>query len=280
MKKYIDSLILFLLSAIFVLIFKYSALVKTSILESLFLWAHSLIPSMFPIFIILDLLLNYGLRDLTYKIFKNNWLVLVFISLISGTPTNAKYIRQFWEEGLISTGTGNFLLLFSYSPNPLFVLAFSPNATVALMILGTIYLTNFFIFLIFKPQFDLRSTPPKKTKRSSFIDCLSISIAKSADILILILGIVVVYGVLNTLIAALDINSILLSSVLELTNALNIISHRGFPLFWAMFACLFGGLSIHTQIKSILEGTDLEYRYFLIGRLAASLPVLVLAMLY
>ena len=247
MKKYIDYLILFLLSIIFIMIFKYSTLVKTSILGSLSLWVKSLIPSMLPIYIVVDLLINYGLLNFSYRLFKNNAFVLLIISLVAGTPTNAKYIKEFVEA--------------------------------ALFILGSIYLTNFFIFLIFKPQFSLKSTPLKTKKKSSFIDCLTASIAKSADILILILGVVAVYGVLNTFIAVYHLDSIFISSLLELTNALSIISNEGFPLMWATFACLFGGLSIHTQIKSILEGTDIEYRHFLIGRLCASLPFLILACL-
>lgn len=279
MKKYIDYLILFLLSIIFVMVFKYSTLVKTSILGSLSLWVKSLIPSMLPIYIVVDLLINYGLLNFSYRLFKNNAFVLLIISLVAGTPTNAKYIKEFVEEGYITSETANFLLMFSYSPNPLFILAFAPSLEAALFILGSIYLTNFFIFLIFKPQFSLKSAPLKTKKKSSFIDCLTASIAKSADILILILGVVAVYGVLNTFIAVYHLDSIFISSLLELTNALSIISNEGFPLMWATFACLFGGLSIHTQIKSILEGTDIEYRYFLIGRLCASIPFLILACL-
>ena len=97
MKKYIDYLILFLLSIIFVMVFKYSTLVKTSILGSLSLWVKSLIPSMLPIYIVVDLLINYGLLNFSYRLFKNNAFVLLIISHVSDTPTNAKYIKEFVE---------------------------------------------------------------------------------------------------------------------------------------------------------------------------------------
>lgn len=280
MKKNIDYVILFFLSIIFIMIFKYSDAVKESILSSLSLWAMSLIPSMLPIYIILDLLINYGLLDFFYRLFKNNAILLVFISLISGTPTNVKYIKEFYEKSYISKDTANFLLLFAYSPNPLFVLAFSPNVRIGILILIIIYLTNFFIFLLFKPQFALGKSILPKRERLSFIDCLSSSIASSTNILILILGVVVVYGILNTLLGVLNLDSLLVCSILEITNGLVHIKDAGFPLFWLAFACLFGGLSIHTQIKSILENTDLSYRYFLIGRLIASIPLLLLALFY
>lgn len=281
MKNLRNYTILLLLGAIFVLIFKYSTPIKSSILSSLSLWATNLVPSMLPIYIILDLALNYGLLETAYKIFKNNAAVLVIISSISGTPTNAKYIKEFYEKKYISKNTANFLLMFSYSPNPLFVLAFSPDKKFAFEILSFIYLTNFLIFCIFKNRFlpfSIEEHIPRR--QSSFIDSLSSSIMSSADILILILGIVIVYGVLNTILAIFEIDSLFLSSLLELTNALAIIKHRGFPLVWAMFACTFGGLSIHTQIKSILENTDLSYRYFLLGRLLASIPLVLFAFIY
>ena len=105
---------------------------------------------MLPIYIVVDLLINYGLLNFSYRLFKNNAFVLLIISLVAGTPTNAKYIKEFVEEGYITSETANFLLTFSYSPNPLFILAFAPSLKAALFILGSIYLTNFFIFLIFK----------------------------------------------------------------------------------------------------------------------------------
>lgn len=280
MKKNINYIILFLLAVVFILIFKYSVLVKTSIISSIELWINSLIPAMLPIYIIIDLLINYGLLEFIQKIFKSSSILLVIIALLAGTPTNAKYIKEFYESGYISKDTGNFLLLFAYSPGPLFILTISPNFQTAASILGPIYLTNAFIFLLFKPKFHLSSIPTKPTKQESFINCLSTSIAKSTNILILILGIVIVYGILTTFLTVFHVDSLFISSILELTNALVSIAKEGFPLPWAAFACLWGGLSIHTQIKSILEGTELSYRYFLTGRLIASIPVLIFACLY
>lgn len=279
MKKIKEYTILFILGVIFIMLFKYSSLIKSSILDSLFLWVTSLIPSMLPIYLILDLLLNYGLMELAYKIFKNNAVLIVIISMISGTPTNAKYLKEFYDEGYICRDTANFLLLFSYSPNPLFVLAMSPDGRWAFFILCSVYLTNLCIFLIFRRRFKMASSKLKPREPLSFINCLSASIAKSASILTLILGVVIVYGILNTILSILNFNSVIISSILELTNALNIIRLKKLSIFWMMFACLFGGLSIHTQIKSILEGTDISYKYFLIGRILASSPFIILALL-
>lgn len=279
MKKYINYIIIFILALSYMMIFKYSFIVKASILASMTLWATTIVPSLFPTYIILDLLLNYGILEIFYKIFKNNLVILVLISFFAGTPSNAKYICEFYKQGYISKSSANFLLMFSYSPNPLFVLAFSKTFANGLIVLLMIYFTNLTIFLLFRPRFNLSSNVIKSRPTLSFIDCLSTSIANSVKILILILGIVVVYGLITTLLNILSIDSIFLSSILELTNAVHIIASRNFSLLWMTFACLFGGLSIHTQVKSILEKSELSYRHFLIGRLLASIPVLAIIFL-
>lgn len=280
MKKIKDYIILIVLLFAFVLTFKYSRVVKASVLASLELFMTSLVPSMLPMYFLIDLFLNFGLLSLLYKIFKNNRPLLLFISLLSGTPANAKYIKEFYEEGHIGTRDANFLLLFSYSPNPLFVLAFSPDFCFFLIVMGYLYLSNFLLYIFYRKRFPRERGPAKEIQKLSFIDCLSCSIAKSLNVLVLILGIVVFYGLINTFLSILGVNSILLYSILELTNALNILRGLGMPIFWVIFSITFGGLSIHTQIKSILEDTPISYRYFLKGRVLASIPILLFALFY
>lgn len=70
-------------------------------------------------------------------------------------------------------------------------------------------------------------------------------------------------------------------SALELTNAMNLIN-TNIPrsyLLWMMLASTFGGLSIHTQIKSILSDTSVSYKYFFLGRLLASIPLFFLTII-
>lgn len=280
MKKIRDYIILIVLLFAFVLTFKYSLVVKASVLSSLELFMTSLVPSMLPMYFLIDLFLNYGMLSLLYKIFKNNRPLLLFISFLSGTPANAKYIKEFYEDGHIGLNEANFLLFFSYSPNPLFVLAFSPDFGFFLTVMSYLYISNLLLYVFYKKRFPREKGQAKEMPRLSFIDCLSCSIAKSLNVLILILGVVVFYGLINTFLSLLGVKSILLYSLLELTNALNILKELGMPIFWVIFSITFGGLSIHTQIKSILEDTNISYRYFLKGRLLASIPILLFALFY
>ncbi len=271
---------MFLLLTCFVMTFKYSSLVKASVLDSMNLFITSIVPSMLPAYFLIDLLINYGLLNAIYKLFKNNTVLLFLISLISGTPTNAKYIKEFYSDGYISLDDANFLLLFSYSPNPLFILAFSPDVQSFFLIVLYLYATNFLIYLFFRRKFKRQKDKPKTHRQQSFIDCLSSSITKSFNVLLMILGVIVFYGLVNSLLDILGISSFFLASALELTNALHLLTAKGASLLWFIFAITFGGLSIHTQIKSILENSNISYRHFLIGRLIASLPILFIALFY
>lgn len=235
---------------------------------------------MLPLYTSLDLLINYGLGNLLFRLFKSNSIILVFISMITGSPGNAKYIKEFYLGGYISLDMANFLLTFAYSPNPLFVLASSPSVLIGFKILGIIYFTNFINFIIFRRIFKNLSSSFREFKRESFSKCLEASIDRSFNVLVLILGIVVVYGILNTILCKFGIESVLLSSILEMTNALKLINTHGYGILWLSFACIFSGLSIHTQIKSILENTDISYKYFLFGRLLASSLILAGILFY
>lgn len=276
MKKFKRQIILFLCLAVFIALFKYSVICKASILGSIEVWVFNLVTSMLPIYIITDLLINYGILNIFYKMFKTNAIFLVFISLIAGTPSNAKYIKEFYNNGFITLDMANFLLLFSYSPNPLFVLGIAQNLKMGLSILAYIYFTNILIFLFFKKKFKTNvGSIEKIVLEKPFSQVLEESIFKSVHILILILGVVIVYGIINTLLKELGVESLFISSLLEMTNAVVIINNNGGNILWLIFACTFAGLSIHTQIKSILEDTEISYKYFILGRVLACIPILI-----
>lgn len=272
MKRY-NNFILIILLIIFTYLFTCNDIIRLSIIDSINLWLYSLIPSMLPMYLIVDLLLNYGLSYHLYTIFKTNKAILLILSLLLGSPANAKYMRDFYESDYIDLDTANYLLTFAYSPNPLFIIGISPSISLAIKTLSIIYLTNIINFIIFRKLNHKELVIEKRFKVLKFTECLETSIYKSFKILLLILGIIIVYGIINTIIPS---NSIFIKSLLEMTNALSLMIMND-STKWFTFACIFGGLSIHTQIKSILEDTPINYKYFLYGRLIASAISIIFA---
>lgn len=265
-----NNLVLFILFIIFFAIFIFNFDVKMSIIDSISIWLTNLVPAMVPMYLITDLLLNYGLSYWSYTIFKNNNVVLVILSLLLGCPSNAKYIKEFYNDDYISEDNANYMLTFAYSPNPLFILSIAPTMSFAIKTIIFIYATNILNMFIFRKLKNKDYVCEKRFPVKTFTEVLETSIFRTFKILILILGIIIVYGIINTFISiVLPYDNLFLKSLLEMTNALSSMMYANNDK-WFIFACTFGGLSIHTQIKSILEDTSIKYKYFLYGRLIAS----------
>jgi len=271
MKKSSNNFILAILLFIFIISFKYSSLIHTAVIDSCILWFKKLMPFMFVMYTLTDLLINYGLSQKLYRFFKNNTSIVFIISMLLGTPANAKYIRDFYKNNYITESEANYLLTYAYSPNPLFIIGIAPSKKWAVLILGFIYFSNIVIALIFRKIKFREEVASSKFEKKSFSECLENSIFKTFRILILVLGIVIVYGVVISLLETiLPYVSNYFKLFLELTNALNFVLHKEKTFKWSLLVVSFSGVSIHTQIKSILEDTPINYKYFLNGRLIAS----------
>jgi len=106
-------------------------------------------------------------------------------------------------------------------------------------------------------------------KKENFGNMLSKSIKNAMNTLLLILGSVTVFILLN---AILNPNNIpLFSGILEISQGLNSLIGINISIkikeLLAIFFISFGGLSIHLQIKGILSDTKISYLTFLKARI-------------
>ena len=278
MKQKKDNIILIAILILFFFLFKNNAQMRSSIISSCELWFSSLVPSILSMFIVVDLAINYGLAGIFYKIFKNNLVLLIVLCLLLGTPTSIKYIKDFYLKGYITREEAECLLASVYSPNPLFILSISPSIEFALSLLGFIYITNIILFIVFRRK-NNGSKSSFNYEKISFSKCLTNSINKSFNVLIIVLGTIIFFGLINTLIGLfISKDNIFIYSIIEITNAIKIINSIG-AYKWLIFTISFAGLSIHGQIKSILDDTDLNYKHFLFGRIIASIISLLVIVL-
>ena len=277
-KKY-DNIMLILLLVLFYFLFRSNELMRLSVLSSCELWFTTLVPSMTCMFILVDLALNYGLIATFYSIFKNNRVLLVLLCLLLGTPTSTKYVKEFYVNGYISKSEAERILASFYSPNPLFILAISPSSSQALKLFLFLYITDLTIYLCFKKCKDAKKLMVRQ-KKVSFSKCLMESTEKSFKTLILVLGTIIFFGLINTILKTfIPDNYAPIYIITEMTNAIKILKSTG-NFEWLFLAIGFSGLSIHAQIKSILDDTDIKYKYFLFGRILASAIALLIILLY
>ena len=277
-KKY-NNFILLVLTTIFFFMFRFNASIKECIVAAITSWLYNLVPFLFPLYIIIDLMQNYGFTNRIYRLFKSNIPVIVILSMLLGCPSNAKFIKEFYDEGYISLGSANYLLTFAYSPNPLFVLGIS-NSSIAFKTLAFIYITNLLMAIVFRHLKEKNENINKIVIQKPFVNVLETSIYRAFKILVLILGIIIVYAIINMIIDLFVPSPLFfVKSILEITNACMAMKKYGDYSFF-IFACSFGGLSIHTQIKSILEDTPISYNYFLFGRIIASVIALIFFLIF
>lgn len=303
MKTKIGSLIIIgLLVITTVLFLSFPTDVMASVTFSISIWKDNLIPSLFPFFLISELLIHYGFVELLGEILKqvmNKFFHLpgeasfvVIGSLISGFPSSSKYINELLTSNHITTEEASYLLKFNHFSNPLFVIGtigtlLLNNKNIGILILAVHIMSNFIIAFLFRPKINkyknetssLRVGINKMHKKrisnnSSFSETLTKSIFKTVQTLILLLGIITTFIIINTIIKRLfcldAYSSSILSGILEMTGGIKNISSLNIPLnikaSIITFFISFGGLSIHMQVMSILSNTKIQYLPYFFAR--------------
>ena len=267
-------------------------LVFDTITYSLNIWVNTLIPSMFPFFVISDVLINYNITkyipkfiiNIFSKIFNINkeCVTIFFLSLISGFPSSARNIKNYYEKKLITLEEANHILLFTHFSNPVFILTtvaifFLNNEKYGYIILISHYLGNFIIGLILRNNstITIKNYTKYTTICQNFSKTLINSIKSSIDTLLLILGTLTSFLILSAfIINLLDLSlyqGTIIKGILEMTMGLKelvLLNIKDvYKVVIATMFISFGGLSVHLQVISQIVDTDINYYNFLIARI-------------
>ena len=277
-----------------------------SVSFSISLWKDNLFPTLFPFFIVSNVLIQYGCVELIgsligkimNKIFKlpsESGFVLV-ISLFSGFPSGAKYINELVKEEMLSIEDANRLLTFTHYSNPLFILGFISNIfnkNIALIILVSHVLGGLITGFILNYNKELNNYKANKkhsnNKTNSLGKILHSSIMDSLNTMFLLLGIVTIFVLITNMIqSTLDLSDIsisIISGLIEITQGIKNISLLNIDIYFKILLTTlfisFGGLSIHTQVLSIIEESKIKYKYFFVARIIHSiLSIILVSILY
>lgn len=301
-QKTISLLIIIILIITTVLFLVYSKEIMETVTFSISIWKDNLLPSLFPFFIISELLINYGLVELLSESLKNfmnkvfhlpgECSFVIIGSLISGFPSSSKYINELLNQGKITLKDAEYLLKFNHFSNPLFVIGtigtlLLNNKKLGLIILLVHIMSNFLIAIIFRSKecnYSSKSSLLKGINKmhkkridnnSSFISILTDSIFKTFKTLLLLLGIITFFLIISTLIKQIlptnDFVYSIISGLLEMTGGIKNISSLNIPISIKTsiisFFISFGGFSIHMQVMSILSNYKIKYFPYFISRL-------------
>lgn len=268
-KKYYIQISIFTLTILFLmLLFPHGSL--NAAREGINLWLFIVIPSLFPFFIINDILIALKIPESISKIFSpfaklffntSGYGGYAFImSIFSGYPSGAKITAQLIEQGKISTEEGQRIMTFSSTSGPLFIVGavgsgMLKNAAAGYIlftahILGSILNGILFRFLLGKVKINKSSLNSEGFGHKNFSDILSRAISNSLVTCGYIGGYIILFSVivelfskieffqiLNTLLAKLALSeystSVIISMLkasMELSNGCQILSKAGFNI--------------------------------------------------
>ena len=291
-KKHLNIGISFLILFFLVEIFDHSNSITKTIYQSTSIWFYNIVPSIFPIYIIVDLLINYQIIEYFSKLFgncmekifksKKETSFVFLLSIISGFPSNSKYIKNLLDDTIINSKEANKLLMFTHFSNPLFiiesiVIAFLHNKKIGFLILIVHYMTNLIIGFFGRNYYIPieNNKKIKTTKKTSFVTCLTNSIYNTIKILFLLYGIITFFMIITTIIKenfpfSNTFNNIL-CGLLEMTQGIYYIASMNLNLpvkaSIITFFLSFGGFSIHMQVFSILKDYKLKYFDYFLSRI-------------
>ena len=228
---------------------------------------------------------------------RGNAAFIFILSLVSGCPSNAKYTRELYLNKKIDEQEATKILMFSHFSNPLFILGtisvtFLQDKRLGLIVLVSHYVSNIIIGLLVRNYHPSPLTNDKFSLKKAILmmhnkrinndkrfgAIITNSLINSLNTLLLILGVITTFLIITTIIDNnfhLSLfNKSLISGFLEMTQGLKHVSLLNTTSeYKAILICMiisFGGLSVHTQILSIISDTNIKYKPFLLARLMHS----------
>ncbi len=268
MKKILQ--LTFIIFIIFCILFYQDSIID-SINMSFTICTKGLFPSLIPFMLLSNIIINYN-------IIKNNIIFVVFMSMLSGAPSNSKYLKDLLDKNELNENTINKVLTFCHYTNPIFVIytvgfLYLNNKKLGLIIIISQYISSFILYL----KSNINNSTSKNnniTNNNRFIYILSKSIYSTFNTLILILGIIttclIITSILNNLLN-INNNYKFIYGILEITQGLKFLSLSNINItiksILASFMISFGGLCIHAQVFSILDNKKIRYLSYLKSRI-------------
>ena len=294
-KKASTIFIIFLLFLTLIYMIGWSSEVIESVSFSISIWKDNLFPTLFPFFVVSNLLMHYGVVDiigtfLSYPMKKFFHLpkdcgFVLAASLFSGFPSGAKYTKDLVIEKRITAEEGARLLTFTHYSNPVFVLGMIGHillnrSLIALWILIAHVSSGLLVGYWMNRHY--HSTPieerryeKKQLSSQTFGELLTSSIFSSLNTMFLLLGIVTIFLILNSLLNQVfsfpPILNALVSGVLEMTQGVKLVSSLNLSewikaiMITAIIS--FGGFSVHMQVVGIISECKIKYKPFLLARI-------------
>lgn len=261
--------------------------------------ATSVIPALFPFFVVSGIMVNTGITHIIGKIFtpvseklfktSATGAFCFVMGVLCGYPTGAKVIAEMYKTDALSKEESERLLAFCNNSGPLFVIG-----TVGIGMLGNkkagiiLYAIHVMSAIITGVVLSIfcKKIPNKTSNKITAINlgkAVTKSVEDAVKSILLVCGYVVLFGSVISVAETFLKNPVLLS-LLEVTTGAKTITTSGVEetvmLSILSGAMAFGGICVFLQVKSVIADTDLSARTYIFGKSFQALCAYTIARVY
>lgn len=260
---------------------------SAAVREGLGLCARTVIPSLFPFFVVTSLLLQLGLADELQRLaapfmgplfrLRGVCAMPVLTGLVGGYPTGAKTAAELYEQGQITRREAELLLGFCDNCGPAFLVSYVGASVLGSSRAGAwLYLIHVFAALV-TGMILCRAAPERgpallpgrmPAKQVTFSRALTDAVSGALTSSLHICAFVVVFTVLTALLP--EGTPAAAAGVLEMVSGVSGLtaSRAGFVTAAAVVG--WGGLSVHCQAMSAAAPAGVSMRWHWIGKAVQS----------
>lgn len=284
-------LLLVILCFLFLYIIFHTESMVDEVICYLSIFFYHLFPTSFLFLLLSSLLMEYQVAYFIQRITRSKNLssYIFFMSLLGGFPSGAILVKSFFDKGLISLQDANKMIQYAHFPNPLFIFHMGFLIFQSKKIMITFYsiliLSNFILYLFYYKN--TSSYTLKYMPVHSFSKVFQKCLFETIRVLIIIFGTSLFFYLCSCIVRNyFNSNSFLYvfcSGLFDLTNGVlstSILSNTFIQGILLFFFIAFGSISIHIQVKSILEDTSISYSSFLKGRVLSFIFCVILWVIY
>ncbi len=264
-----------------------SAVAAEAVHRGLALCARSVIPALFPYFVVSGLFISLGfaegvgrrLEPLARRVFGvgGAGASAFFLGLLGGYPVGGRTVGQLYRAGQLTRDEAERLLAFCNNAGPSFILGIVGLGCFGSLRTG-IYLCLVHAFsavlvgILFRKKAPAAGQKVRYSAAFEPVPAFIRAVQEAAEAMLRVCGFVVfslVILALFTDLTGLDHPTIL--GFVELTSGVTALEGTPGNLVWAAALLGWGGLSVHGQTAAVLNGADLRLGRYFAGKILHAL---------
>ena len=228
--------------------------------------AKILVPSLFPFMVLSSFIIRSGVYEYAGKLFSplakifklpKNAVSAVVLSFIGGFPVGARCVKLLYESGDITEKQAERMMYFCVCSGPSFMItaigAIMLGNINAGIILYVSQIISGIVLGIVSGIFSEKESEKEISENKRDTDMIQAFIMSSSD------G---AEAMFINILSAWGADNYFLTSAIEVTTACREIVNKGCPLWTLSFAVGYGGLCVHLQIFSLLNGIKINKLVF------------------